>query len=241
MVVKRGTVLEHGYEEIAEEYYFGFHPTSRNFDQTSAHHFQKHQPPLPQEGLVLELGAGIGRSAEYCKVSASRIVQTDASMRMLELVPREASLLRVRCNALDLPFPADTVSLITAFLYDPFNVPSLYVEVARVLRPGGYFVGTLPHHTWGEALRRKLQLAPDRTVFRTKSGEEFTSPSYLVSEEWLRDVLSRHRLDIERLDDVMLPTHVSEVSPHVAIAAQALGLSEFEIPLVQVLIARRSA
>src|SRR5579862_4644069 len=86
------------YSLLANEYYEDKHITSRNFDVATAVGVE-HLRGVQHTGLVLELGAGRGRVGEFLHIPPDRVVQTDGSRTMLELEPRESSLLRVHCDA----------------------------------------------------------------------------------------------------------------------------------------------
>ena len=229
------------YDEVAEEYYDDRHVTSRNFDAATAELFDTLAPAVPDSGYVLELGAGRGRTGEFCGVAPSRVVQSDVSGRMLRLVDREPSTGRVQCDATRLPFASERVAAVTAFLFDPYNDPSLFDEIARVLEPGGVFVGTLPHPEWGHTLRRAVDLPQDETVFVTESGEEVRLRSKLLSAADLRDQLTATGLQPRILRSQSLPRDTDDVSEHVEIPAETLGVTPFDLPLVLGVIAGKPA
>src|SRR4051812_31786557 len=122
------------YSEIASEYYDpDLHKTSRNFDEASRDWLLEHRGILPSFGLVLDAGAGRGRCVEYLGVAPDRVIQLDTSAEMLELSPREASLIRIRHSAHNLPFMRDQFGVVAAFLCDPFFGLGFLAEARRVL------------------------------------------------------------------------------------------------------------
>src|SRR5437764_10900298 len=87
-----------GYDRIASEYYDQGHQTSRNFDVATVRALAR-EPFVRSPGLVLEVGAGRGRASEFLRIDPGQVVQLDSSEPMLELQPREPSLLRVHADA----------------------------------------------------------------------------------------------------------------------------------------------
>ncbi len=233
----------HNYEIIADEYYDNSHVTSRNFDIATYQFCKKREFVLPKEGLAVELGAGKGNANRYTKIEYRRIVQTDISISMLLLKPREECLLALKCDALKTPFMNNSFSIATAFLYDPYNKPLLYKEIYRILKRNGIFIGTLPHFTWGKTLRKCLGVKQNTTIFKRyrSESEEVTVEldSFLMDDDSLIKFINRSGLEIIELHDVYLPNKVRNISSHINIPAEALNLSPYSIPIVKFIMARK--
>jgi len=230
------------YNRIANEYYEPRHITSRNFDAATESACANRDFPIPKNGLVLEVGAGKGSAKKYCKVENSRIVQTDLAEDMLALSPREDFLLALRCDALDMPFISSSFSTVLAFLYDPFNLPPFYFEISRVLKPGGIFVGTLPHFKWGLTLRKKIGYPLHKTkfkLFQSVDEEYIELDSFLMDDQEITQTLSDAGLATLELIDLMLPESVKNISPHIVIPADVLEITPYELPIVKLIIARK--
>lgn len=227
------------YEPIANEYYDTRHITSRNFDDATTAFCREFDCPVPSKGLVLELGAGKGRTGEYCGVNSSRVIQIDISRTMLFRNPREDCFQRIRCDAIRLPIRSSTVSAVTAFLYDPYNKAELYVEIHRVLKDGGIFVGTLPRHTWGITLRKVLGCDQNRTRFLRRDGYLVELDSFLMSDAEIDQVVGQAGLTLREMYDLCLPSCIQQVSEHISIPAASLGLSVYALPIVKFIIAKK--
>jgi SAM-dependent methyltransferase len=228
------------YEDIAEEYYDERHITSRNFDSTTRAFFQRWRPTIPEEGLVLDLGAGHGNIGKYCGVASQRIIQADISLGMLMLEDREPCKGRVLADALGLPFGRESFAMIGTFLFDPFNFPHFYHEVARVLRRGGIFVGTLPNAAWGEELRRLRGYSVKVARLIKKNGDVVERPSVLMTDGDLFDNLASVNLHVVEKFDLCLPRKQHRVSPDIEAPAAAKSISVYDLPILKVVVATKS-
>ena len=102
---------------------------------------------------VLEVGAGGAQCARWLAAAGAAVVATDLSLGML----REGAALEdargvrtplVQCDARVLPFADAGFDLVvTSYGALPFvaDADRVLAEAARVLRPGGRFVGSVPH------------------------------------------------------------------------------------------------
>jgi hypothetical protein len=133
------------------------------------------------------------------------------------------------CSALRLPFFSSKISVVTAFLYDPYNSSYLYKEVNRVLQDEGIFIGTLPHFEFCTILRRILGYDKNKTKFLTKGRYLVERDSFLMSNATIED----------KMYDLCLPQGVHEVSEHIRIPASDLGLSVYSLPIVKLIIAKK--
>jgi SAM-dependent methyltransferase len=104
--------------------------------------------PLDQASQLLEVGAGVGTLLPELgsRAPAATIVASDLSLGMLRLAPKQFP--RVIMDAARLGFREKSFDLcVAAFvLFHLFDPEAGVVEMARVLRSGG-FLGTI---TWGE-------------------------------------------------------------------------------------------
>ncbi len=228
-----------GYDSIADEYYLQRHVTSRNFDAATLAYLAQNAVTAPAAGLALDLGAGRGRLTEYLRVPAARIVQVDISLPMLTLRCREASIGHVNAAAQQLPFRSGVFALVGAFLFDPFNETRLFGEVARVLKSGGFFIGSLPHFLWGTTLRSVKAASPSEATFLLQDGRRYVRPSSLSPDEDLRMTLGDAGLLVRSMVSLTLPRTVTDVSPDVELPARALGVSVYDLPIVQCFVAAR--
>jgi len=229
-----------GYGDLAEEYYEPRHVTCRNFEAATASWTAEHHSRIPNSGLVLDIGSGRGSAGMFCGVEAGRIVQADIAISMLTVSPRAASKGRVACSALSLPFGSGSFAAVTAFLFDPFNRIEFVAESFRVLTRGGVFLGTLPHYQWGVTLRQLRGTEPHIARFITRSGECLDKPSYLVSERELRNRFTINGCRNVDVYALTLPRRELTVSPDISDPAQAIGVSPYALPVLHLVLARKT-
>jgi hypothetical protein len=158
---------------------------------------------------------------------------------MLTLSPRVDGMGRVALDAEVLPFGSGTFAAVTAFLFDPFARSVFFAESFRVLQTGGVFFGTLPHHRWGTTLRRLRNAREDAATFITNDGRSVQKPSYLFHEIDLQRILNTEGFESIQLHSLRLPTTEPRVSPDVVDPAAALGLSPYELPIIQLIMAKK--
>lgn len=227
------------YDVIATEYYDNAHKTSRNFDQTTIAALQNLRSRIPPDGLILDIGAGKGRSSEFLGVDSKRVIQLDISRAMLEIQPREDCLLRVVHNAEDLPFLDSQFSCITSFLCDPFLGLNFLSEVHRVLSDNGLFIATTPSFEWGDTLRPEIQLDKRSTRFVTKKGDRVIVPSVLVTNEHLAEMLVYVGFEDLHILAHRLSAGTTPVSNDISIPASKLGKSEYELDILCSIVAQK--
>lgn len=232
------------YDAIADEYYDNdLHPTSRNFDCTTRAAFESRsvRDRVSVDGLVLDVGAGRGRTREFLGIDASRVIQLDSSAKMLALEPREESLLRVIHRAETLPFLDFQFTCVTAFLCDAFVGMEFLREACRVLSAGGTLVGTIPAYEWGVVLRKELQIGEYETRFVNRKGELVIVPSTLVRQEQLTEMLVRAGFAADEITVIphTLPRDTAVVSKDIELPATRLGKTPFELPVLYTFVASR--
>jgi SAM-dependent methyltransferase len=159
---------------------------------------------------------------------------------MLEHEPREQALLKLVCDARSTPFVGPSFACVCAFLFDPFNTPELYCEIARVLKPGGVFIGTLPDWEWGTALRGQIGLPPHKTRFQLRDGTTVVTSSFLSSNQEVCQRARSARLEPE-VRRLSLPQFVDRISPDIERAADRIGQDAKRIPIVQLVVATKLA
>jgi SAM-dependent methyltransferase len=236
-------VATDSYDEIADEYYDDRHVTSRNFDKTAAVELAElsTRSLIASQGLVLDVGAGRGRTNEFLGIHPERVIQLDTSVKMLEVEPREACLARIWHRAEILPFLDKSFCCVTAFLCDPFIDRDFVGEAFRVLEHGGFLIGTLPSYEWGVALRPGLHINMASTRFINRQGHSVLLRSKLFTVEQLTDLLThagfpKHAISISAR---CLPKEVGTISNDIVVPAATLGKAPHELPILYTFIARR--
>jgi hypothetical protein len=106
------------------------------------------------------------------------------------------------------------------------------------LKPGGLFLGTLPHIEWGTALRRNPNEL-HRANFVTDNGGRFSAASHLMHPEEIAKCLRASGLIPKALDTICLPRDTQPVSPDISAPARTEGKAFWELPIIQLVIAQR--
>lgn len=229
------------YDQLAGEYYDLRHKTCRNFDDTTIAALRQLRIHVPSSGLILDAGAGRGRTNEFLSVEPKRVVQLDSSQRMLEIQPREESLIRILHDAQCLPFLDSQFCCVTAFLFDPFMGPKFFAEAFRVLSTGGIFIGTIPSYEWGTALRKQLQLDPSLAYFVTTAGTSVLVPSVLFPVDQLVKMLETTGFAVSRIQvqPHRLPLDANPVSKDIVLPASAIGCGVHDLDILYSIVATK--
>lgn len=233
-------VPKSSYDKIASEYYDARHITSRNFDNATRAALNAHPFDVP-DGLILELGAGRGRSAEFLRVDPSRVVQLDNSEVMLLLKEREPALLRVYADACCIPLASQQFGAVTGFLADPFIGLQSLCEANRMLVQGGRLLLTVPTAQWGFTLRQHLGIDEMTTRFKMVDREEHVIlPSLLHTPDHIREILVLAGFKDIEIHDQCVPDNEDPVSPDIIVVLRILHTDRSHLPVIHLIRARRS-
>lgn len=133
----------------------------RKYHEASTHGGEPHKlvkdldKYLKPKSAVLELGCGDGRDALYLAESHHQVIACDFSGAALSQFAGAAARLRVEQQSLDITalpysFAAESFDAVYARLtlhYFPAAVThNIFAEIARLLRPGGIFLGLFNSH-----------------------------------------------------------------------------------------------
>lgn len=104
---------------------------------------------LNKDIKILNLGAGTGQDLETIKKFGDVSV-LDIDSRALDLIPDNAVENKILADACDTKLPENSFDLILAFdlLEHIKDDKKAVLEVLRLLRPGGYFVFTVPAYSF---------------------------------------------------------------------------------------------
>jgi SAM-dependent methyltransferase len=229
-----------GYDLLAPEYYDEFHKTCRNFDTATAAAMAKDQIKMPDQGMILEVGCGRGRSNEFLDVSPNRIVQLDASREMLALEDRESSALRVLADATSVPLFDKQFSGVVGFLIDPFIGLAFFSEAHRLLVPAGFLLVTSPAAEWAISLRghEEPEASSARFVKKDRSSVVVV-PSTVMSSTRIAEMLAFSGFEGITITQHCLPEGTEPVSPDIQVVAGRQEVEVHEIPILYVIRANR--
>ena len=170
-------VVSNGYDAVAFEYYDRrLHPTCWALGVASKRIVAACIGQLARPSrLAVELGAG----AQRVKFTgAADTLHFDTSVGMLRNSPEPGNL--VLADNLNLPLRSGTVAQVLAELADPYNTPEAWLELARILEPGGRALVTMPSHEWANAWRVEEGTPQNVSRFLLKNGRTVDLPSRVL-------------------------------------------------------------
>ena len=135
-------------------------------------------PLLPEEGLVLELGAGTAALARLAVRPGRRWLATEPSAPMLRVARRRPStgstwLVRAAAHALPVA-SASADAVLATFPTSYIFAPATGGEIRRVLKPDGRLIVVIGGELKPHGLRRRLRQTALH-LFYGQTGEPITS------------------------------------------------------------------
>ena len=181
----------HGsYAELANEYYnSAYHPTCANFRDASASILKTWLPEHWQDReWICEVGAGrslVAETASQLKLKNQHLVLLDSASEMMmhSHSALDSGCRGVLADARALPFVDNGLALVVSILGDPYNTPSFWREVSRVLSPNGNVIFTTPAFAWSSVFRRNESQMQSYAEFKTTNGSQLLVPSFICSEK----------------------------------------------------------
>lgn len=179
------------YDIVAGEYYDPVaHPTCYNFNRLSRVYLERWIPEPWLNRDVLEIGAGNSSVAAILHARGyllNGLHITDASAKMLaysECWETYGATLAIS-DGCSIDREDATVALLVASLGDPYNVPEFWVEVCRVIEPGGAVLFTVPSFQWAARFRTDRGSAQriDEAEFELLNGHCVNVPSFILPLE----------------------------------------------------------
>lgn len=174
------------YEDIAAEYYDpSRHPTCANFREASALLLSRWLQEIPTDsGWFCEVGAGKCLLAELLAAKGQarpHLIIADSSPSMLSYSRQWASAKThlVLGDSLMLPIASRSLDVLVSSLGDPYNVPSFWSEIYRVLRPGGTAFFNTPSYDWAVSFRGRFKSNDTTAEFELRDGERVDVPSWI--------------------------------------------------------------
>ncbi|SFL36811.1 class I SAM-dependent methyltransferase [Shimia haliotis] len=185
------------YEAVAKEYYDpGLHPTCAALRDLSLQAVNACVLKLPTQGVLVEIGAGDSILAPIALKGEAlhRVVLLDGSETMLTYSQKwgQMGAKLQRSDASETSLQSSSAALVIASLGDPYNTPSFWDEMRRVLRPDGRLVFTSPAHEWSSRFR--LGGKDDVAEFVTSNGKKFEMPSFVYPYKEQLELIGRSGL-----------------------------------------------
>ncbi len=111
-----------------------------NYSHASLEHILQRAGIQPSTSVILDLACGTGAVSRQITGAARLLLGMDAALPMLARAQQNAPASRLACaDGLRLPLPPGCLDLITiGQAIHWFDLPGLFAELRRVLRPGGW-------------------------------------------------------------------------------------------------------
>jgi malonyl-CoA O-methyltransferase len=179
---------------------------------------------------VLDLGCGPGRAAALLRrrYAGAEVIALDLAVPMLRQVRTgwRRPLLRVCADARALPLPEASVDVLFSNLCIQWldDLPALFAEFRRVLRPGGY----VAFSTFGPDTLRELRAAwaaVDRTPHVVGFADIAGVGDALLAAGFRDPVLDTEHFTVHHADAIELMRELKAIGATNADAARARGLT----------------
>lgn len=233
-----------GYEFIASEFTDEKRVTTANFHDLSFEFLlSETNRQLGPKDNVLDLGTGRGYLAHKLSETYSKVFSVDLAFQMLQFNGVLTSQVKMVCgSAFNLPFLSDSFNVVVSSLADPFLIEAALVEISRVLKKDGRFICSSPSEVWSAAFRDHVNNSRLSTKFLHSSGLEVEVFSFTYTNDQLVQLLLSCGFIVEIIKTVSgkeLKKHSRDISPALLNASRKLKIELDDLPIVQLLIARK--
>jgi 2-polyprenyl-3-methyl-5-hydroxy-6-metoxy-1,4-benzoquinol methylase len=193
------------YDCVAEEYYDSErHPTCDNFGELSERFIVPRlcHDAESRKQMILEVGAGrsiVARFMAEAGRSLNQLVLLDCSSAMLlysQQWERQGAKLLV-ADARSTKLATASFHIIVASLGDPYNCPSFWREVARLLQPDGICLFTSPTFDWASRFRNRESF--EHAEFLLRGGNVVKVSSIVPPLEQQLEMISRAGLTVREV------------------------------------------
>lgn len=201
------------YDQVAEEYYNSTaHPTCANFRELGLKFIRQFDlsefdDRSLESPAYLETGCGMSSVVEAFPEARrlhKNLVLQDDSEKMLRHSAKWQNSIKdlLVCDARRLPFGDQEINGTFSFLADPYNDEHLWSEISRVTASGGFWLATVPSHTWAMSFRQSSGKKESR--FITSDGRSVDLPSYTYWPSQLIRGLEKRGLHISKFETLGL-------------------------------------
>jgi SAM-dependent methyltransferase len=226
------------YDELAGEYYDSSkHPTCSNFRELSELFFQSELPAvLNRDDKILEVGAGLSIAAPIVHnagIPLERLTLLDKSQKMLGYSKRwmEQGAIAIIADACDTGLHSSQFDVIVGSLIDPYNSLAFWLEVARLLRPGGSVLVTVPSPDWSGKFRSLDD--QDKAEFELSDGRRVFIASFVPTVEQQQSWIESAGLVLDQIASFRSDEIHGQLSTKLLVATEQKVLNGFVAHLPQ--------
>ena len=143
-------IVRDGYDKLSYDYRADSTPDNH---QHYAEWIQLLVDRLPHHATVLDIGCGCGLPATKLLAEYFDVTGVDFSEVQIQRARKLVPLARFLCaDVSELAFPPGSYDAVVSFyaiIHMPLDGhPALFANIARWLRPSGYFLATIGHDAW---------------------------------------------------------------------------------------------
>lgn len=221
-----------GYTKIAQEFTESKRITTKNFHDASKpfwetffeNHFPLKKNIYPN---LLEIGPGNGWLLNTVKIRDAHIYGVDISGNMKADYVRHKSI----SSARSMPYETEFFDYIVASLADPYLYPEVIVEIARLLKKGGFFAFTYPSSYWANNLPGRSR--KNKTIFIDQNNHEIEVFSICHGIEDLYEMFLLSKLEVIMTTELYLQeNYEDEISSAISDSATFANKDIFSMPIV---------
>ncbi len=229
--------LKKAWDEIAHDYYNDEHKTCRIFDAVIDYYLPRFFKKLKKKGIILDLGGGKGRISNLLNLSNYKYITLDISHKMLQkggITSQNKE--RIQSSVLHLPLREQMIDGIFSLLGDSYILPKLFELVYRSLKKNGIFIFALPTKIWALTLRSILDIPEDRTVFHNSDSEPIIVPSYVYSEDQIKNYLRIFKFKEIKINQYTIKNiiNIRDLSQHILLPSNYLKISPEDLPIITI-------
>ncbi|MFA6245588.1 MAG: methyltransferase domain-containing protein [Mucilaginibacter sp.] len=219
-----------GYSKIASEFHDELRITTKNFHDASLNFWHRHLEKIAKFGKeknVLELGPGNGWLFNSIGILPDNIFFAEIAPEMNACSDKKVFI----SNARNIPTSASYFDLVVGSLIDPLLNAEVFIEVERILKPGGEFIFTVPSSDWANNLNDREN--KNQTTFTLLSGEKVNVFSFCNALSIHLSIAAFSDLKIEEVSELRLEKcYEQNISKAIFDSARNAGKTIYELPIV---------